>query len=94
MKREEYQNSTAGRLVRTHIALTPYWAFLPNPLPPKIDADWKLVNLLSEADRELGTLAGLARNIPEPAILIEPLMRREAVLSSRIEGTRTRLQDG
>lgn len=89
MKPEEFQNSTSGRLVRTSIFLTSYWAFVPNPLPPGIVADWDLVTLLSEADHQLGIVAGLARNIPEPAILIEPFMRREAVLSSRIEGTHT-----
>lgn len=43
--------------------------------------------MLSEADRALGELAGLGRTIPNPHLLISPFMRREAVLSSRIEGT-------
>lgn len=93
MNKEDYQNSTTGKVVQTSIHLTPYWAFVPNPLPPSIAPSWKLVNLLSEADRELGIVAGLTRNIPDASILIEPFMRREAVLSSRIEGTHTVLSE-
>lgn len=93
MNKEEFINSTTGRVVQTSIHLTPYWAFVPNPLPPSIKPSWKLVNLLSEADREIGIVAGLARNIPDASILIEPFMRREAVLSSRIEGTHTALSE-
>jgi Fic family protein len=52
-----------------------------------------LVNALSIADRALGELAGLGRALPNPHLLIRPLMRREAVLSSRIEGTRASLSD-
>ncbi|MEW6267199.1 MAG: Fic family protein [Thermodesulfobacteriota bacterium] len=48
---------------------------------------------LSEADRALSELAGLARTLPNPHLLIGPFIRREAVLSSRIEGTRTALSD-
>lgn len=44
---------------------------------------------LSDADAELGRLDGLAANLPDPELLIAPFLRREAVSSSRIEGTRT-----
>ena len=93
MDKEAFKGSTSGRLVRTNIALTPYWAFLPHPLPPQIPPTWKLTRLLAEAEHQVGVLAGLARNIPDPDILIEPFMRREAVLSSRIEGTHTALPE-
>jgi Fic family protein len=53
----------------------------------------QLVNALSDAERELSKLATLAGNYPFPRILIQPFMRREAVLSSRIEGTRASLVD-
>jgi Fic family protein len=49
--------------------------------------------LLSEADRALGELAGLGRLLPNPHLLIRPFVRREAVLSSRIEGTQASLSD-
>ncbi|MRS05835.1 Fic family protein, partial [bacterium] len=93
VKKEDFSKSTTGKVVQTSIHLTPYWAFVPNPLPPSINPSWKLVNLLSEADREIGIVAGLARNIPDASMLIEPFMRREAVLSSRIEGTHTALSE-
>jgi Fic family protein len=65
----------------------------PNSLPPKIEWDVALVQELSKADRALGELAGLGRTIPNPHLLIQPFLRREAVLSSRIEGTQTDLSD-
>lgn len=85
-----FQNSPSGRLIRTP---ADYWAFVPNPLPP--DIRWKsdLVTALSEADRALGELAGLGRSLPNPHLLIRPFLHREAVLSSRIEGTRATLTD-
>lgn len=48
---------------------------------------------MSEADRILGELSGLGRSLPSPHLLIMPFVRREAVLSSRIEGTRASLSD-
>jgi Fic family protein len=69
------------------------WAFLPSPLPPKFESNWALVEQISEADRRLGELAGVARTIPNPHLLIEPFTRREAVLSSRIEGTQATVTD-
>ncbi|MDQ6693470.1 MAG: hypothetical protein M3014_03485 [Chloroflexota bacterium] len=70
-----------------------YWAFLPNPLPPDIEASWDLTRRISEADRALSELAGIARTLPNPHLLIGPFIRREAVLSSRIEGTQASLSD-
>jgi Fic family protein len=52
-----------------------------------------LVEGLSTADRALGELSGLGRSLPNPHLLIIPFTRREAVLSSRIEGTRASLSD-
>jgi len=70
-----------------------YWAFLPHPLPPLLAFDTQLARVLSEADRALGELAGLGCALPNPHLLIGPLVRREAVLSSRIEGTQADLAD-
>ena len=69
------------------------WAFVPAALPPKLDYGPPLVAALSEADRALGELAGLGRTLPNPYLLTRPFLRREAVLSSRIEGTRASLVD-
>jgi Fic family protein len=66
---------------------------LQHPLPPPFDITWQLSRQLSEADRALGTLTGLARLLPDPHLLTRPFMRREAVLSSRIEGTQASFSD-
>lgn len=66
---------------------------MPNPLTPARSWTPDLVAILSEADRALGELAGLGRSLPNPHLLIRPFVRREAVLSSRIEGTQASLSD-
>ena len=68
-----------------------YQAFVPNPLPPEINWVPSLVRALSEADRLTGRLAGEGGRLPNPHLLIRPFIRREAVLSSRIEGTQATL---
>lgn len=90
MKPESFTNSSSGSCIRT---ITGYWAFLPAPLPPDILWSDKLVTSLVEAERELGRLSALAGSFPFPRLLIQPFLRNEAVLSSRIEGTRASLDD-
>lgn len=68
-----------------------YQTFLPNPLLPELQWGKDLVALLSEADRAIGRLAGEGGSLPHPHLLIRPFLRREAVLSSRIEGTQATL---
>ncbi|MEA3309769.1 MAG: Fic/DOC family N-terminal domain-containing protein, partial [Chloroflexota bacterium] len=87
---EDFRSSSSGRVVRT---TTGFWAFVPAPLPPSLHWSESLISRLSAADRALGELAGLGRTLPNPHLLIQPLMYREAVLSSRIEGTRASLGD-
>jgi Fic family protein len=79
----------------SQVILTPkgYYAFLPAPLPPALDWSLSLVSALSEAERDLSRLATLAGAFPFPRLLVQPFMRREAVLSSRIEGTRATLAE-
>lgn len=91
MKIEAFVNSPAGRLVRAGQGEAAYWAFVPHPLPPAIVWNTELASRLSAADRALGELAGLGRSLPNPHLLIGPFLRREAVLSSRIEGTQADL---
>jgi Fic family protein len=90
VKRGDFHVSAAGRVVRTAQG---YFAFVPAPLPPKLDFDLDLVRALSRADAALSELSGLGRVLPNPHLLIAPYLRREAVLSSRIEGTQTSLAD-
>lgn len=74
---------------------TGYAAFIPAPLPPdpaiKIDAE--LSRDLSEADRALGRLDGVATVLPNPDLFVSMYVRQEAVLSSQIEGTQSTLED-
>jgi Fic/DOC family protein len=86
----DFSREAAGRIVR---APEGYWAFVPAPLPPALEPSWELFSRLSEADRALSELAGRAANLPNPHLLIAPFVRREAVLSSRIEGTQASLSD-
>ena len=83
----------AGRYLSFGDGPEAYRAFVPAPLPPEIALDLDLVRTLSDADRALGELAGLGRNLANPHLLIRPFLRREAVLSSRIEGTEADLAD-
>jgi len=68
-----------------------YHAYLPDPLPPPIVWSAALASSLSRADLAVGRLAGEGRRLPNPHLLIRPFVRREAVLSSRIEGTQATL---
>jgi Fic family protein len=68
-----------------------YAAFVPAPLPPKLDWTPRLIRVLSEADRSIGKLAGEGGRLPNPHILMRPFLQREAVLSSKIEGTQATL---
>lgn len=88
---ERFAKSPAGRLVKIGQGEAAYWAFVPHPLPPSIAWNVELASHLSRADRALGELAGLGRSLPNPHLLIRPFVRREAVLSSRIEGTQADL---
>ena len=90
MQPDDFKAPQAGGVVRTAQG---YHAFVPAPLPPALDYPQPLVRLLSAADAALSELSGLGRVLPNPHLLIAPYVRREAVLSSRIEGTRTSLSD-
>lgn len=88
---ESFAADAPGRLVR--IAEGGY-AFVPAELPVLADLFARDVILaLDQASAELGRLDGLAANLPDPEILIGPFLRREAILSSRIEGTQTTYSD-
>jgi Fic family protein len=71
-----------------------YKAFIPNPLPPSppIRFDEKLQSLLSEADRALARLDGITTVLPNPDLFIAMYVKKEALLSSQIEGTQASLE--
>ncbi|MHB9124563.1 MAG: Fic family protein [Armatimonadota bacterium] len=72
-----------------------YKAFTPKPLPPEppLVFDEELLDLLSNADRALGRLDGIAETLPDPDLFVAMYVRKEAVLSSQIEGTQSSLVD-
>lgn len=82
----------AGRYVRQP---TGYRAFIPAPLPPEpaLSLTGRLPGLLSQADRALGRLDGSVLTLPNPDLFVFMYVRKEAVLSSQIEGTQSSLQD-
>jgi Fic family protein len=90
MDTARFSNSSSGKLVR---ATGGYWTFVPNPLPPNLEWDVALAAHISKADLTVGTLSGLGETLPNPHLLIYPFIRRDAVLSSRIEGTQSSLSD-
>ena len=77
-----------GRIVH---CIGGYQAYVPAPLPPPINWDQNLSVALSSADRAISRLAGEGRRLSNPHLLLRPFVRKEAVLSSRIEGTQTTL---
>lgn len=90
MKPNDFRSLEAGQVILTQKG---YYAFVPSPLPPQINWTLPLVSALSEAERELSRLATLADAFPFPRLLMQAFIRREAVLSSRIEGTRATLAE-
>lgn len=72
-----------------------YKAFSPLPLPPKpaLQLDDETQALLSQADRALGRLDGSIQTLPNPSLFVFMYVRKEAVLSSQIEGTQSSLND-
>jgi Fic family protein len=90
MQASDFTKGSPGRIVPT---IGGQSAFVPNDLPPPLVWTTDLVGYISAADRALGRLAGLGQDMPNPHILIRPFLRREAVLSSQIEGTEASIPD-
>jgi Fic family protein len=95
MDASQFSPEAPGRLViATDAQGNRGHAFLPDSLAPNIDFGRKAIRLaLSEADRELARLDGMAKQIERPNLFFASFIRREALLSSKIEGTHTTLAD-
>lgn len=89
---QQVASHRAGRYVRQP---TGYRAFMPAALPPDppVALTGELTSLLSRADRALGRLDGSVLTLPNPDLFVFMYVRKEAVLSSQIEGTQSSLQD-
>jgi Fic family protein len=70
-----------------------YKAFVPNPLPFEINMDEELQMLLSKADLALGRLDGITETLPDVDFFILMYIRKEATLSSQVEGTQATFAD-
>jgi len=86
------KSTRAGRFIRQPGG---FQAFVPMPLPPTPDVvfDGEMLALLSRADLALGRLDGIVKVVPDPDFFVGMYVRREAVLSSQIEGTQSTLED-
>ncbi len=92
MSDEKQGSVRSGRYVRQ---MSGYRAFIPHPLPPDppLFISDEIQVLLSQADRALGRLDGSIQTLPHADLFIYMYVRKEAVLSSQIEGTQSSLQD-
>ena len=70
-----------------------YVAYFPNPIPRHVPISGDNLLRMSDAEAALGRLAGAGRLLPGPQLLVQPYLRREAVASTRIEGTQASLVD-
>lgn len=86
MRPDAYTSTQRGRVRRTPEG---FWAFFPADVPRRLSLSDEVVKLLDEATGAVHRLGGVGRLIPNPHLLIGPHLRLEAVLSSRIEGTKT-----
>jgi len=84
-----------GRYVRSIGQPQPFSAFVPDPPPPRppITFDTELHDLADRANRALGRLDGVVTLLPDRALFLYLYVRKEAVLSSQIEGTQSSLSD-
>lgn len=93
MNTETFKNAFGTVKEREDEKWGKHLAFVPNKLPPKIEFNQRLALSLSKADAKLGKLSGVGLLLPNPNLLIMPYLRKEALMSSRIEGTRISLSD-
>lgn len=93
MRPTDFTNSAFGELYRDATDGADFLAFRPAPLPRALELPIETVLALSEADAALGRLAGAGRKIHDPTAFIQPYVTREALASSRIEGTQASLSD-
>lgn len=88
-------NNRAGCFITNLSGEMAYQSFRPNPLPPEppIEMSNEMISKLVDANRKLATLDGLSSRIPNMDLFVSMYVRKEALLSSQIEGTQCTLDD-
>lgn len=89
MDPREFVEGAGGELTPIVEGGASTWAFVPHPLPREVPLQASAILLLSRAENALGRLQGSVGRMVNPYLIARPLLRREAILSSRMEGTRT-----
>ncbi len=92
MDSTRYMSTSFGEARRTP-GRHGYVAYFPASIPRRVELPTSLVRLLADAEAALGALSGVGQLLPDPHLLIRPYVRREALASTRIEGTRASLID-
>src|SRR6266487_245422 len=94
-KTQKAESTRAGRFVRVTAAGEAVRAFRPKPLPPNppLQIGAEIQDLLDTANQALGRLDGVTLLLPDPDLFLYSYVRKEAVLSSQIEGTQSSLSD-
>ncbi len=89
---DRYPSTVFGQARRT-IGRHGYVAYFPAPIPRGLELPASTVGLLADAEASLGRLAGVGQLLPNPKLLIRPYLLREALSSTRIEGTRATMAE-
>ena len=84
MRPADFSPESPGRLVEIPLGVA---AFVPDPMPDELALDHVVIRLLSDAEHAIGRLVGAVGRTVNPFLVGSPLLHREAILSSRIEGT-------
>ncbi len=92
MQLDQYTSTPFGEARRTP-GRHGYVAYFPAPIPRAIELPASTIRLLADAEAALGTLSGVGQLVPNPYLLIRPYLLREALSSTRIEGTQASLFD-
>lgn len=93
MRGDDFAETAFGAPARGMSARWGFTFYLPKPIPRDLTLPQGIVSALSDADAALGQLQGLGTLIPDPSALIGPYLRREALASTRIEGTQASLSE-
>ena len=88
-------NNRAGSYRTNLSGEAEYKSFIPNPLPPKpeLEVNNDIVSLLVKANKTISTLESISSRIPDMALFVSMYVRKEALMSSQIEGTQAALED-